>query len=94
MKHALLLIASAALSAALAVPALASDRRKGDDLPGVTKDFRLVKPMAEAPEAEKFVKDDEGFVQIGENTRMKISGLIRYDINFSTREGRRHRHRR
>ncbi|MER2534425.1 MAG: hypothetical protein ABTQ31_04590 [Rhizobiaceae bacterium] len=84
MTHALRIAASVLLSVALAAPALAAEKKKGDDLPGVDRDLRLVKPTEETPDAEKFVKDEDGFIQIGENTRMKVSGLIRYDIDFNT----------
>lgn len=84
MKHALSIFAVAAVTVAFAAPVLAAEKKQGNDLPGVTTDFRLVKPAEDAPEAEKFVKDEDGFFQIGENTRMKISGLVRYDIDFNT----------
>lgn len=83
---ALAFIVTSPLALALSAPAIAAEKKQDGGLPGVNKDFRLVKPAGAVPEPEKVAKDEEGFVQIGENTRMKISGLIRYDIEFDSRD--------
>lgn len=73
-----------AVAGLAATPSLAlADDGKGtktyDDLPGVDIDYRVARPAPEPLQAE--VKDENGFITMG-NTKVKISGLIRYDVDY------------
>jgi Porin subfamily len=79
------LLAALALSAA-AFQAGAEDRP--DSLPGVDGTFSVLGPAAE-PETESVVGSSpygEGFVRIpGTDTYVRISGMVRYDVEFTGR---------
>lgn len=76
------LIAALTLSAATA-HSLAEDRP--DALPGVEGEFSVVNPAPE-PDTETVAEVSpygEGFVRIpGTDTYLRISGLVRYDVEF------------
>ena len=82
------LFAALAFSA-LTLHAMAEDRR--DILPGVEGTVGLAGPGPE-PEATAVAEDSpygEGFVRIpGTDTYVKISGLVRYDIDFAGRNNK------
>lgn len=74
------LIAISALSLfALSGGAFAEDKKPDPNLPGVDSTYSIVKPEPDEPEAVK--ADEDGFVMIGD-TRVKISGTIRYDVDY------------
>ena len=79
------LLTALALSA-FALHAMAEDRR--DTLPGVEGKVGLAGLAAE-PEAAAVAEDSpygEGFVRIpGTDTYVRISGMVRYDIDFAGR---------
>ena len=54
---------------------------KYQDLPGVDLDYSIVKPDPEPDQADRPVTDQDGFVTIG-NTRVKVSGMIRFDYDY------------
>jgi hypothetical protein len=75
---------SAAVLLATALAASAGERPAA--LPGVEGAFSLVNPAPPTPEPEEFVEASpygEGFVRIpGTETYLKISGMVRYDIDY------------
>lgn len=64
-----------------AVPSGVFAAETQSSLPGVGTDYSLVKPEADQPEA--LVADEDGFVMVG-GVRIKVSGMIRYDVDFAT----------
>ena len=74
------LIATSALAfVAFGGIALAEEKKPDPNLPGVDSSYSIVKPEPDEPEAVK--ADEDGFVMIGD-TRVKISGTIRYDVDY------------
>jgi hypothetical protein len=72
----------AVVLSAMSLPALAEDATAG--LPGVDGTFSVVSTAAEPTEEITEVSPyGEGFVRVpGTDTYVKISGLIRYDVEF------------
>lgn len=76
--------APAVLAAAFALSpaALAGDAKGG--LPGVEGNFGIVKPAAETDgKIDQQSPYGPGFVKVGDSW-VKISGRVRYDVDFST----------